>query len=248
MQKYPTLKNAPIVEAVIDIKVAYSDEVSSETLLSVGERIKSDYPRSETQRRAPILVEKNNNVDIIKRTETQVYGYRFWSEDKKQVVYCTKDGFAFSRLAPYKDWENFKKQAIELWEIFQQQIGSFDIVRLAVRNINRIVVDTPMIELGNIFTAPPVPPLKITNKIDNFLSRLTIHKPESEIKAMITKATAKDFIPAKPAFILDIDTFYNKRDQKVKEDQAWEIIEDLRNFKNDIFFTSITPEKLEEYK
>ncbi len=44
MAEYPTLKNAPITEALIDIQVKLPSETQLETLLSLREGLSENYP------------------------------------------------------------------------------------------------------------------------------------------------------------------------------------------------------------
>jgi len=86
----------------------------------------------------------------------------------------------------------------------------------------------------------------LPQSVSSFLTRLTVHDAEKSLNCSITQAlesVQEDDI----TIILDIDAFkilnYDPEDQGL-----WEDFEALHDFKNDVFFSSVTDKTLELFK
>ena len=109
--KYPTLKNAPITEAIVDIRCKLPQDFDVNQFKSIGNKISSDYPIEKVFKiqRAEIPIggdfeEGEQNV----KTRGELRGYIYESSDGTKVVQLKLDGFTFNRLKPYKDWEEIR--------------------------------------------------------------------------------------------------------------------------------------------
>ena len=102
--------------------------------------------------------------------------------------------------------------------------------------INKIPLKTPF-EPSNYFTTLPVLSKELKYDTVNLFSQMLISNNEINSFANITEAIeviTQDLVH----FILDIDVF---KTGDYKEGEIWKHFENLRNFKNEIFFNSITP-------
>lgn len=77
--------------------------------------------------------------------------------------------------------------------------------------------------------------------------RLEIPNPDIEATAIITQTMDKPTRSPKLPLILDIDVIKNT-DYVENLAKMWEDFENLRDFKNDIFFNSITEKTKELFK
>ena len=103
----------------------------------------------------------------------------------------------------------------------------------------------PVIDFADYLAAPPVLPEGLPQGVNSFLIRLNVHVPELEANAIITQALEPMPVEmAKLPVILDIDVI-KERTAGIEEREAWNLLEKMRNFKNEIFFRFIT-EKLKE--
>jgi uncharacterized protein (TIGR04255 family) len=75
--------------------------------------------------------------------------------------------------------------------------------------------------------------------LSSFLTRLVIPDPSIDAIAIVTQALEQTVDPKFVPIILDIDVF-RQTPTGMSEDEAWKLIEKLRDFKNMIFFESIT--------
>jgi hypothetical protein len=97
MSNYPTLKNPPIVEAILDVQVIFPQGVELSALAGLHENFQSDYPQKNEERIVQFGFEHQAGEPPKALAQDQgVRGYRFISEDGKQIVQCRKDGFTFN--------------------------------------------------------------------------------------------------------------------------------------------------------
>ena len=245
MTEYPILKNAPIIEALIDIRVKLDSSFEVEKILSIYDKIKTKYPEKQKQQISQVIFgidEKNQEKSPIKK----INGFRFISEDKKQILQARLDGFTFSRLKPYKSWDELKKEAKRLWDFYKEIVKPLAITRVAVRYINNLNIPMPLGDFGDYLTAPPTVPDKLPQGVSSFLTRVVIREPDNKADAIITQALEQVVTDTAP-IILDIDVFKSNPDSMDEKD-TWAILEKLRVFKNKIFFESITKGLKETFK
>ena len=69
-----------------------------------------------------------------------VTGYAFHSSDNKDIVQFRRDGFSFSRLAPYTAWEDVSEKTVGFWRLYLETAEPIEVTRLAIRTINRIAL------------------------------------------------------------------------------------------------------------
>src|ERR1700722_10937730 len=110
-------ENAPISEALIDIRVHVPNAISLEALESMHARIKDDYPRKEM--RSYIQGQFSMGEAVGAAATRTPMGYAFSSADGKQIVQARLDGFTFSRLKPYGTWSNLRDESRRLWDIYR---------------------------------------------------------------------------------------------------------------------------------
>ena len=149
--------NSPITEAIFDIKVNLPDGFELEKLLTFQDKIKQEFPH----KREHVQIQGSLEFDEGLLPETMLFsskqaGYVFSSEDKKRVIQVKMDGFTFSRLKPYESWENFYGEAYKLWEYYRETAFPKEVIRVALRYINRILIPTEdRIELKKYITTVP---------------------------------------------------------------------------------------------
>lgn len=245
LTEYPTLKNAPATEALIDIRVKLPSDVQVEKIDSIYESIKVQYPERQEQRISEVKFEPKEE-EIVKSSGAKINGYRYISSDKKQIVQTRLDGFTFSRLHPYITWDSLRDEAFRLWTIYRDITSPESIIRVALRYINNLNISLPIRDFEDYLTAPPTVPNVLPQGVSSFLMRVVIHEPSLGANAIITQAL-EPIVTDKAPIILDIDVF-RQQPSGIGEKDAWELIEKLRHFKNKIFFNSITDKLKEMYK
>jgi len=240
VEKYPILSKAPITEALIDIRVKVRDELKIEQVYSIYNFISKGYPNKKERHQWGGSLEFKKGKPPTSIASEIIDGYIFISGDNKQIFQARLDGFTFSRLKPYETWENLRDEAYRLWQKYRE-ITSPEITRVALRYINKMELPLHLRDFSDYLTAAPIVPEGLPQGVSSFLSRVVIHEPEIGAAGIITQALEQS---VNPNIILDIDVFKQKP-EGISEEEAWQVLERLRHFKNKIFFESIT-EKAKE--
>lgn len=248
MSKIQHLKNAPIKEAVIDIRVNISQKFQDDDEPKV-KKIFHEYFKDIKKIWA--FEGKIEIGDDVKKTPVQEtrktwIGYALISSDGLNVLQIRNNGFTFSRLYPYKNWKSIKANALKYWQLFRSLKDIEAISRVAVRYINKITLPLKVEEISEYFTSPPAIPPKISQTLVNFFTKVSVGYPESNTTANIIQTIHKVDEKKGIDILLDIDVFSSQSDFDEKE--MWEFFEYLRDLKNQVFFNSITDKTLEMYK
>ncbi len=239
MDEYPQLKNAPIVEALIDIQVQLPESKTIDLLEGAYEKIKSEFPKQKKRIRfsgSPKIDSQNANKGLLRNT---IDGFLFSSENEKKIVQARLDGFTHNVHKPYTNWETLRDDAKKYWKIYKDIAEPVSVKRLALRYINKISLKAPF-EPSNYFKTLPVLSPDLNYDTENLFSQLTIKNVKINSFANITEAI--EIVDSETVqFIFDIDVF---KLGEYTEETMWGHFEELRKFKNEIFFKSITPTAL----
>jgi len=237
--QYNTLKNAPIKEALVDIRVKSPRSANLEQLASLADSLKDKYPTKQKRTVWSGKLNFNQEKGITPTTiQHGVDGFICTSKNKKSVLQFRLDGFTYSVLKPYKEWNEFRKDAEEYWGKYRELYSSLEISRIAVRYINEIKIPQPIKSLNDYFEAPPEVPKGLPQSLAGYFCRYNLPFDEQHCVAIVTHATQTPVDTEYFPFLLDIDVF-KSADIDSTEKQLWSIIEEFRVVKNDIFFKSL---------
>ncbi len=235
----PQYKRPPITEAVIEIRLEGS--LSERMVGKIHSRLKKHYESSE--RISIIAFMLDPRKEEIAKIPDEFEGYKLTSKDQADVVQIKPNMMACSRLAPYHGWESFEPRARENWEMWRKTTKHTKIKRIGVRYLNRIDI-----------------PLRRGHKID-IEDYLTIFPkyPEPHLLTSFTKYTMQVMGPfsiegfyliintnvVKPpmidhfSIVLDLD-LSPQGDMPQRNDKVWEMINQMREYKNNAFEMCIT--------
>lgn len=248
MAEYSLLRNAPITEALIDIRIKIKDSFDVKLFESLYQGISNQYPEKKERHKWEGRFELKKAEGPISSGTQTIDGYIFTSKDGKQVFQARNDGFTFNRLRPYDKWETFRDEAFRLWKLYSNLVSP-EIVRVALRYINKFDIPLfpqPMRDFNEYLTAAPIVPKELPQGVSSFLTRVVINDPEIDAVAIITQAFEQIVDPKFIPIILDIDAF--KQKEVIAEEDAWQTLEKLRDFKNKVFFASITDKTKELFQ
>ncbi len=245
MPSHRNLKNPPIVEALIDIQVEPSARASVAGLEAMRDRLQQDYPvvRGLRQMRHDVTIA---NGDVATATQQLAQGFFFETADRTWVVQARRDGFAISRLAGYREWEELRQRAEHLWPIYFEAARPAAIVRMAVRYINRVEISLPT-RLEDHFNLTPRIPPQLPQEVGEVFNRLVFRYPDG-ILAAITQASESG-VPGttESAVFLDIDVF-SSATFAPEGREHWACLERLRSIKNEVFFSCLTETALKRFE
>ncbi|MBZ8181379.1 TIGR04255 family protein [Oscillatoria salina] len=178
-------------------------------------------------------------------------GFLFISNDKKRFLEVGLNGFTFSRIAPYTNWSDFYSEAFELWNQYIHITKSGEITRLGLRYINRIKIPfEPPVNLGDYLRIIPEIPNDVSVVLSEYFMKLVLFdtnypKSQAILTQAVEEGNEKDIIP----LILDIDVFQKKKTNLVDTSKIKKIFqEELREFRNKVFFGSITERTKELFR
>ena len=247
MADWPRFANAPITEALLDIRARPPSGVDLARLATFQDAVKDLYParRERFSWQGGFQVKPGETPEVFPPSGGPD-GYLFTSKDGKQIVQARLDGFTFNRLKPYDKWESFRDEAKKQWERYQEIAVPEVVSRVALRYINRIEVPLPMKDFREyILTTPEIAP-KLPQGLAGFFMRLVIPDERSRAVAIIT-LTMEDPQEQVLPLIFDIDVF-REAPFDVHGEEMWEALGQLRDYKNEIFFNSVTDKTRELFK
>lgn len=238
------LNSAPITEALIDIRAKLPADIDLSKLSSAHDLLANEYPKKRERRVWEARFEVKDGKPSHTGEDKGVDGYLYVSSDDKQVAQVRLDGFTFSRLRPYETWERLQAETRRLWQVYLDVALPESVTRVALRYINRIELPLPMKDFSDYLTAPPVVPENLPQAVSSFLTRVIVHEQSIGAAATITQALEPRVDRDICSIILDIDVF--KESLFASDDKAvWETLDKLHDFKNLIFFESITDRTVE---
>jgi uncharacterized protein (TIGR04255 family) len=239
------LRNAPIAEALVDIRASLADDFDAELLRDVRARLPGQFTDAEP------MFEQHTSVRIADGelatdvTPRRLRGYLFRSSDARTIVQLRRDGFTLNRLRPYTSWGEIRPQALACWEVFQRVARPLAPSRIGLRYINQIDIALTGAELGDYLRLSPGVPDGGQRVLTEFFARVVLTDLQTGLSAAITQASQ----PASAhvgVVILDIDA-YRAASGGVPHADVPQTLDALRTFKNDLFFQSVTPLTVEKY-
>lgn len=241
-QPYP---NAPITEALIDLRVELPKHVTVIDLEKIHAEEKTAYPIKKN--RHEVTGQMQVGEQVAAAASSKHIGFIFTSQDQKQIFQARLDGFTLSRLAPYESWDEFCKEARRLWDRYRSVVEPTKIVRLAVRYINRLDLPLPVPELNEYLrTVPEISP-ELPQGLAGYFLHLRIPMEDIKSTLLVNQTIIEPAGPNVVSIVLDNDL---SRDTDVpqNENAVWNVFEELRLRKNDVFEASITDRTRELFK
>jgi uncharacterized protein (TIGR04255 family) len=230
---------APIVEAVIGVDLEEMlGEDSLVALKELGQRLRESYPTCEDLKMSQFELTIGSQP---KQMDTQI-GYFFKSIDQLNVVHARRNGFAFSRLAPYQNWGVFFAEARHSWKQYREVIGPIKLAKWTVRYLNKLSwpAGEPMEDYLRVY---PYIPEDLPQMIGGCYMRLQIpiESPQGLLTQQLVMLPQEQ--PDKSYFMLDNEFTFSAIG--LSDSTVWEHINLSREIKNKFFVNSIT-DKLKE--
>ncbi|MFN6129213.1 MAG: TIGR04255 family protein [Planctomycetota bacterium] len=231
---FQTLKNAPIVEAVIQFNappsIPFSQPDLKETLAkSFTTCTILDLMQYEAR------IQDSFNGDVAMHHRAHWDGFRLHSEDGKHICQWKRSSLIFSRLQPYVNWSEFLDAASPFWAKYRE-IGEPPIIEgLGVRFISQIPLKEN--EKPSMYVKQVPPPLKgLGLRSASFFHQDTIplRGYPYEVRLIRAMQPAAEATGSKRVLIVDIDV---STTVAVAFDQLERSLAEMRYIKNKLFFT-----------
>jgi uncharacterized protein (TIGR04255 family) len=208
---------APVVEAILSFRYPLLDNLQDSIQL-LAKDIVEEYPH----------VEKRDS------------GYRFKSADGRHVIRLSKTAFSFHRLQPYSQWRDLAAGAQTAWASVRRRYEPEYVAGVSLRYLNKIPLPLPPGgDMADFITLCPQVPASIDTGFSEYLLRLVLEDLTVPARAEITQIVGAE--KAQP-WTLNFDIDVTSDDEEYAPDSAelWEQVARLREYKNRLFFSSIT--------
>lgn len=249
-EPFEHLPHAPIVEAVIDIRSRAAVVLEETALRAQLETRLSGYQFLDSIQNIQIQHQVNfqNGSPVNQEIQLGWKGVRFQSSDKKQIVQFNRDGFVFSRLEPYENWEQLHKEGLRLWAIYAELTQPIEVGRIGLRYINRIQLPPDELRFEEYLEAAPTPPKGLEVPFYGFLHQDTLAVPDHPYAINVIR-TIQPMVPGTQgvSLILDIDV-YTIQGFELDEQVFNQRLPEMRWLKNKVFFGGITPKALSLFR
>ena len=244
------LPHAPIVEAVIEIRARPTQTLEESSLRSVLEARLNGYGFLDSLRgfHGEVKLE-GGKPPTQKVSELGWMGVRFRSADGKHIAQFKRDGFEFSRLEPYIDWDQLSGEALRLWSIFKDLGQPREIYRIGVRFINRIQLPPGEVLFEDYIQPAPMPPRGLDLPFQGYVHHDTLAVPGHPYAINVIQTIQPPLSAGASgvALILDLDVFATQPFTLDDSILGRRLLE-MRWLKNKAFFGSITQKALEMFK
>ncbi|WP_197041556.1 TIGR04255 family protein [Chondromyces apiculatus] len=112
---YPHLSQAPITEALLDIRVVQDPETTASTLQGFSSSVDRDVLEARPIHRINDQLTADPGLNDVSGS-TEVLGNIYWNADHSRAVQARVDGFSVNCVGSYTDWEALREQARTLWQ------------------------------------------------------------------------------------------------------------------------------------
>ena len=249
MSNYPHLRNAPVAEAVIEIRARLHKPAGASEFTAFHEQLKDVYPKARHIRYIAAELKVDADPAAMNEVTNSIVGVRLDDSDGKWVVQGKTEGITVSRLPPYESWDQLVNTLRTLWPVYVDVFRPEAVVRLGVRYINVIPLPEGQTDLDGMLTAGPRIPPGLPPELSEFMTRLVVPMHDNGIVVTIMQApgmvaTARG--TGKDGVVLDIDAAC---EQSFGPDWSamWAKLGVLRDAKNKAFFSSLTKPTWEQF-
>ncbi|MDO3378547.1 TIGR04255 family protein [Geoalkalibacter halelectricus] len=249
-ETFPHLARSPLVESVIDIRAHASAAFEESSVRAALEPQLSGFVFLDAHRafEHELHIEGESPPRQTFR-DLGFRGVRFQTADQKQIVQFNRDGFVYSRLEPYPDWNTFSQEGLRLWGIFSAMARPVEINRIGLRFINRIELPSGSFDLGDYIKPAPEPPRNFDLPFIGFMHQETFAVPGHSyfVNVVRTVQPPQAGSDKGPGLILDIDVF-STRVPTLDQGLPMRTLDEMRWLKNKVFFGSVTENAIRSFQ
>jgi uncharacterized protein (TIGR04255 family) len=241
-----SLKNPPIVEAVLDIECDLPTSQQVATLEGPAqERFRDRYPKLRKQfvHEHQIKAEPGQLPELSARHAIQ--GLQFLQADEKQLVQVRSQGFSFNKLAPYTRLGDYLPEIERVWHLYVDLASPVQIRSIRLRYINRIMLPTKgkSVDLDKYLRIGPRLPDEDSLTFTGFLTQQAMleKKTGNQVHLVLTAQ-----LPEGENLPIILDNIVLTPGPESPGNWPWisERIQQLRALKNHIFRRTVTEECL----
>lgn len=231
-------KNAPIREAVFDVRVDKIDVQSVEDIRRYKEQLPKEYQNELKKVNFTGFFQVADNTEPESKTKSDLTGYIYATSQNNRQIQARLDGFTLNILRPYDSWETHFEEFLKYWMLYKSLFKPNSIQRIAVRFINRIEIPIPFKDFDDfIINMPPIPK-ELPQVFNNFFMQIQVPCSDNLRNAIITQTMEPANEKVLP-LILDLDIF---QERGLAHDTLIDNFTQMRLIKNELFENYITDE------
>jgi uncharacterized protein (TIGR04255 family) len=237
------LKNPPIKEAIIN--VSFKDVIAIDRMKGFCDDsfIKRNYPKRNDL----------NNVEINftgseHTAKTKAEGFILNCENACNKSIQIKIGqLSFHNTNQYIGWDTFYDEFKTIWGIFCETVGQMDLINITVRYINQLQFELPLLNgFGEYLTLLPVIPEGISKSLNSFFIQINVPSEDNSMTGIITETFGT--LPTNKVQVI-LDLIVSKGQNVVcNSEDMWNSFKNIRDFKNHLFFCSLTDKAISLYE
>jgi len=242
---YKLLTKAPIIQAILEIKVDLPKSFKVKKFENLQKAIKKDYPTVKNQIQGKFTISASDATSVVDSESSQI-GHSYYTKSESRSIMAPTDQFNYFQSEQYGSWKEFKEVALNLWNEYSRVTKPDKIRRVSLRYINRIDIKLPIMDIADHFLTHLEISKKLPQEVEDFNLRYSIPFKEEKVSTHVTQSLAPSENKVVP-FLFDIDVLYHDEmefDNKV----IWEKFDELRDIKNMLFFNNLTDSTINQLK
>lgn len=237
------LQNPPIREAIISVSFKGDLTINQLEPLCNDDTIKRNYPKQNKLFSAKVEIGKGTA-----RSSQKHEGFTLsCGENCNKSIKVGLGQLSFHNTIQYLGWDDFYGEFRSIWKIFCEKVGKRDLTTLSVRYINQLKFELPL-KFGfeeHINLLPNIPD-GISNNLNGFFIQLNVPNETNTMTGIVTET----FTNSPPGFItITLDLNVIKQQTFVcNSDEMWKSFDEIRTFKNQLFFSCLTEKTIKRYE
>lgn len=250
MPKPRPLRHAPLVEALLEIKVEPSPTCDLTCIERAAQALAPTYRRQGDRTRTQFEVTVSPDQDAKAKAITAREGLVLRDQSEKRVVQLTLGAFTQNILKPYSTFENLVEEARRNWQVYVDVARPKRVLSCELRYINDLRLPLGPVEPFEHFM-PFVPsiPAEVSQLTSDFATRMTIHDDAKQARAVVSQLYQGGTDDEGLAQVfLDIHAISDLKFDVDDKTMLWRTFDTLREFKNEIFFSYTSEALLERYQ
>jgi len=238
MYEHETFKNAPITEATATLQIAHPRPPTAAQFEEYAATVASGFPVKEEKTGFATSLTISGNEPIFQNVPQKFLELR--SDDNKNVIQVRPNSLSYSRLKPYISWDDFVTRTLECWRPHFTLASSSAVLGISLRYVNRIDLPNPY-EEADYFATRLSYAASFPNTFTNMFLAFSMRGKETDSTGnVLIFMDQRQSNPEKIATIFQIDVDKRTALTTNFEDEVISVMKSLRDFKNELFFLSIT--------
>jgi uncharacterized protein (TIGR04255 family) len=234
-------KRPPITEAIIEIRFATA--IDADAIAKTGAAYRQLYPSEQIAKNVNVAVDVAGRENDPPRAQiNEETGHRRSSADLTELILIWPFTFVVSQLAPYPGWREFFARFVRDWTLWKKAVGYRKIGRVGVRYINRIdipvVAGSPTMEEAEFLNVYPHLPEALGVTFGYGVQALLAIQ-DIGCKLVLNSSVVPSPLLNHTSFMLDQD-IAKEVDLPQRDEQLYELLEEIRVKKNSVFESCIT--------